>query len=829
MTIMKKQTFPPILLLLLMFFTTIATVAQNRSTVTGTVIEASSQLPLEYASIYAQNEKNASIISGAMTDNKGHFTFTVPDGTYFIKIDFLGFKTLEIKNIVVDGDTKLGPLKIQDDTQMLDEVTVIAERSTVDIKLDKKIYNVGQDMIVKGGTAADVLDNVPSVMVDSEGTVSLRGNENVRVLIDGKPNGLASNIQEAMRIIPAESIEKVEVITNPSARYEAEGGAGIINIILRKGKAMGVNGSITGTIGDPRNNEISGMFNLRSEKFNFFTNIGYRNNETKGYNLNDNTYFDKNTGDIQQRIYEYRDNNRNRKGGNGTFGLEWFLTPSINWTNTVTVRKNTGTSPNTVDYDYYTNNNDFLYNRFRHENKNTNRTSVDYTTTFEKKFDQKGHNLVLEANISQERDHENALITDNNQYLNQFSKERTINGEQSKNGLVKLDYTLPISENSNFEAGYLGTFKDNNSSFILDKLENNAWIQDNTFSNDLQYKEYINALYAQYGGKITSNLNFMLGLRWEDSNIHVNQLATNDFNNKKYNDFFPSAFLNYEINESTNTSISYSRRLTRPRGYFLNPFSNYTSNINFFQGNPNLDPSKTDAIDLGFMKRWTGFTVNASVYYNRTTDTFQFARRIAGETADGTPISISSPINLATETRYGLDLTVNYTPFKWWRLNGNFNLYESKTRGEHTFTLLDGSTETQNFDKDAFAWFARLTSRITLPYKIDWQLNGMYRAPYNTAQGKVLGNLSGNIALSKDLFKDKATVTFNINDIFNSRKREMDLILPQTYSHSEMQWRGRQINLSVTYRFNQKKTDRSKSRQNTERAGGDMEAGGEMM
>ena len=577
---MKRQNLQSISLLLLVFFTTLTAVAQNRSIVSGNVIEASSNLPLEYASIYAQNESNASIISGAMTNEKGHFEFAVPDGKYFIKIDFLGFKTLEIKNIVVVGDTKLGVLKIQDDTQMLDEVTVIAEKSTVDIKLDKKVYNVGQDMIVKGGTAADVLDNVPSVMVDSEGTVSLRGNENVRVLIDGKPNGLASNIQEAMRIIPAESIEKVEVITNPSARYEAEGGAGIINIILRKGKAIGVNGSITGTIGNPRNNEINGMFNLRSDKFNFFANLGYRDIETKGYNLNDNTYFDRDSGNTQQRIYEYRDNNRNRKGGNGTFGLEWFLTPSINWTNTVTVRNNKGDNPNTVNYDYYSNNNDFLYNRFRHENKNTDRTSVDYTTTFEKKFDKNGHALVIEANISQERDNENAHISDSNHYLNKFSKERTLNKEESKNGLVKVDYTLPLGENSNFEAGYLGTFKDNDSNFILDKLENNSWQQDNMFSNNLQYKEYINALYAQFGGKITSNLNFMVGLRWEDSNIHVNQLATQDFNNKKYNDFFPSAFLNYEINESTNASASYSKRLTRPRGYFLNPFSNYTSNIN---------------------------------------------------------------------------------------------------------------------------------------------------------------------------------------------------------------------------------------------------------
>ncbi|WP_158962774.1 outer membrane beta-barrel family protein [Myroides fluvii] len=823
---MKKQTPSSVLLLLFVFLTALTTAAQNRaqSTVTGTIIEAATNTPLEYASIYAQNESNPNLVSGAMTDEKGHFSFDIPDGNYYIKIDFLGFKTLELKNISVQGNTNIGVHKVQDDTQMLEEVTVIAERSTVDIKLDKKIYNVGQDMIVKGGTAADVLDNVPSVVVDSEGTISLRGNENVKVLIDGKPTGLANNIQEAMRILPAESIDRVEVITNPSARYEAEGGAGIINIILRKGKALGINGSVTGTIGDPRNYELNTMFNFRSEKFNFFTSLGYRDSKSEGYNLNDNRYLDPATGEPTQRIYEYKDNNRERQGYNGTFGLEWYLTPSITWTNTVTARRNTSYNPNRVSYDYFDASNNFLYNRYRNEEKNGTRNNVDYTTTFEKKFNKEGHILTIEGSIAQDKDNENAGIDDINEHLNQTSFERTFNKEREKSGLAKLDYTLPIGEHGNFEAGYLGTFKSTNTAFNLQRLNNDSWHVDNRLSNTLEYKENIHALYAQYGDRITSQLSFMVGLRWEDSNIDVNQMDTKSYNNKKYNDFFPSAFLNYEWNESTSTSISYSRRVNRPRGFFLNPFSNYTSDINFFQGNPDLNPAKTDAVDLGFMKRWTGFTLNASAYYNKTDDTFQFVRRIAGETADGTPISISSPINLATEHRYGVDITLNYSPFKWWRLNGNFNFYRTETRGDYTFTHLDGTLETQNFDKDTYAWFTRISSKITLPYKIDWQLNGMYRAPYNTAQGKVLGNVSGNVALSKDVLKDKGTITFNISDIFNSRKREQDLVLPQSISHSEMQWRGRQINLSFTYRFNQtKKLERKNMTPGGPEGGGDME------
>lgn len=823
---MKRLKTTKVLLMLFSLFIGITALAQNSktSTLSGTVVEAATNLPLEYASIFAQNEKNANIVSGGMTDAKGNYSFSVPDGSYYIKIEYLGFKTIELRNVVVNGNTNMGKQKVTGDTELLNEVVVIAEKSTVDIKLDKKVYNVGQDMIVKGGTAGDVLDNVPSITVDSEGSVSLRGNENVKVLIDGKPTGLANNIQEAMRILSAESIDKVEVITNPSARYEAEGGAGIINIILKKGKAQGLNGNITGTVGDPRNYGLSGNLNIRGEKYNFYTTLGYRDSKSNGYTLNDNEYFDA-SGNTTQFINEYKDNKKERQGYNGMFGLDYYLTPSLTWSNTVSVRRNNGTAPNSVDYQYFDANHDLQYNRERLQNTKSTWNSVEYTSSFEKKFKKDDHKLVVEGTISQDKSDDTSHISDINEFLNKTSFERNSNDDKYKSGLVRVDYTLPLGKNGHFEAGYLGTFKNTRNDYQFTSLVNNQWIDTKNMSNILEYKEQVNAFYTQYGNKITDKINYMLGLRWESSNIDVNQLSSNDYNNKKYNDFFPSVFLNYEISPSSSVSASYSRRIMRPRGFFLNPFSNYTSDINYFQGNPDLDPAKTNAFDLGFLTRWSGFTLSASAYFNRTEDTFQFVKRINGTTANGTPITVSSPINLATENRYGLDFTLNYSPYKWWRLNGNFNLYNSETKGDYTFTDIDGSKQSQNFDKNTFAWFTRLSSKVSLPYKIDWQANGMYRSPYNTAQGKVQGNISANTSLSKDFLKEKATLTVNVSDIFNSRKREMDINLPQSNSHSEMQWRGRQVSLSFTYRFNQSKNDRRKQQR-----GGDNESDqGEMM
>ena len=810
-------------ILLGVFFLSIVSFAQGQKnvTVSGTIIEASTNQPLEYASIYAENNQNKTIVSGGMTNAKGFFSFEVPEGNYFLKIDFLGFETIEINNVVVKGNTSIGLHRIKDDNQTLEEVTIIAERSTVDIKLDKKVYNVGQDMIVKGGTASDVLDNVPSVTVDAEGTVSLRGNENVKVLIDGKPSGLASNISEAMRIIPAESIEKVEVITNPSARYEAEGGAGIINIILRKGQALGVNGSVTGTVGHPENYDINANVNFRSEKFNLFTTSGYSDSKSDGYNINNNEYLDPITKLPSQYIYESKDNERNRKGYNINFGLEWFLTDSFTWSNVVSTRKNKIANPSYVNYDYFDADKNFDYTRSRNEDKIRNRENIEYTTSFEKKFNDDGHLLNIEYTVSKDTDKDNSTIKD--QIVNQshFGLERTSSTEHENRNYVKADYVLPLGKNGQFEAGYLGNFSTTLNSFVLNELVNDQWIYNSKLSNTLEYKEKINALYVQYGSKI-NKFSYMLGLRFEDTTIDVNELTTQDFNNKAYNDFYPSVFLNYEFSESSNTTISYSKRVNRPRGFFLNPFSNYSSDINFFQGNPDLDPSKTDAFDLGYMKRWTGFTLSTSAYFNKTEDAFQFVKRMNGTTADGTPITVSSPINLATEYRYGFEFTTNYTPFKWWRLNGNFNFFRSETKGDHVFTDIDGNQETQNFDNTSYSWFARISSKVNLPYKIDWQMNGMYRAPQSTAQGKVKGNLSANLALSKDILKDNATVTLNVSDLFDSRKRVYDLELPFSNSYSEMQWRGRQVNLSFTYRFNQKKTEKPKYAPKSDSEGSEM-------
>ncbi|MFV8442166.1 TonB-dependent receptor domain-containing protein [Flavobacterium sp. LB2P44] len=809
---MKKIN--PVLILVL-FFTTLFSFAQEgpivpKIKITGKVIEKISKQPLEYATITFLTPNNPKPVAGGITNPKGEFDIEIKPGVYDIKIEFISFKVNEIKQKNLQSSLSLGLISLEEDANQLNEVIIRSEKTTVEIKLDKKVYNVGNDLMVKGGTVSDVLDNIPSVSVDVEGNISLRGNENVRVLIDGRPSN-AINIAEALRLIPADAIEKVEVITNPSARYDAEGGGGLLNIILKKGKNLGLNGTFIASTGYPENNGLSGTLNYKSKNFNLFTTQGYNKRNSPGNAITNTDYLNSDNS-INNSVDESRVNDRYNKGYNGNFGMEWYLNESTAWTNTFNYRKSIGDNRDNVFQDYFEGDNTFDYSRNRINLESSDSENVEFATNFTKKFKKDGHKLTIDGSFSTSDDINNAVITDRATNTNVVKFDNTINNQNQSRNLLQMDYVLPFGKGSQFEAGYRGDF----SKLLTDYQVKNDGVINTNFTNTLEYNEKINAVYTQYGMKI-NKFSALFGLRFEDSNIDINQLATNDFNTKKYNNFFPSAFFTYEISDKSSASVSYSRRIQRPRGRMLNPFSNLSSNINIFVGNPDLDPAFSDAIDFGYIKRWEKLTFNTSLYVNKTTDVFQFARRESGDFVNGIPVTISSPINLATEYRAGFEFTLNYSPYKWWKLNGNFNFFRNETQGDFVYTDFNNNVITQNFDNIATSWFTRITSKVTLPYKIDWQTNATYNGPQNNAQGRSLGIFSANLAFSKDILKDKGTLSFNISDVFNSRKRMMETFLPGfASSYSEMQWRERQFSLSFTYRFNKPKNEKEKQPRKTQ-------------
>ena len=786
----------------------------KKVTISGIILEKGTNIPLEYATVVLQNAQKPEIVTGGITDIDGKFSFEVNSGIYNVRYEYISFKTIVVKNKNLNTDTNLGTIFLEEDVAQLNAIVVIAEKSTVEIKLDKRVYNVGKDMMVKGGTVSDVLDNVPSVTVDPDGTIALRGNENVRILIDGKPSGLAGiNIADALKLLPADAVEKVEVITNPSARYDAEGSGGIINIILRKGKAQGINGSVVLSAGDPEAYGVSSNLNFRSDNFNLFSNFGYNYRNSPGNSLNDAEYFnaDRTTSSF---VNERRNNNRFSEGFNSNFGIDLFVNKSTTWSNALTFSKSRGKNPDDVFFYNYDNTFTPTFIRNRFNDQKSNDLNFEYSTNFTKNFKKDDHKLTIDIAISQNRDNDNSIIYD--QIIGDSSSlftESTLSNQKQQRNLFQTDYVLPIGENGRFEAGYRGNFQKNLTEF---EIEPNT-----LYSNTLEYKEFVNALYVQYGNKI-NKFSYFLGLRFEDSDIDVNSITSNDYNNKKYNNFFPTATVNYEFSDSNSMSLSYSKRINRPRGRFLNPFSTYSSNINIFQGNPDLNPAYTNAIDLGYLKRWKKLTLNSSVYVNVTDESFQFIRKESGLFVSGIPVILSTPINLSKEYRAGFEFNVNYTPYKWWRLNGNLNVFRNENKGDYKYTDYLGNDVVQNFDNVATSWFTRVSSKITLPYKIDWQTNVTYNGPQNGAQGKRLDMTSVNLAFSKDILKDKGSITLNVSDLFNTRKRrftnEIDNVVS---SYSEFQWRQRQITLAFTYRFNKKKNDREN--QKREDGGGEGE------
>ena len=805
---MKKFKFAVLLVLLLTSFYNYAQQppdGKNKVKLTGKVFEKVSKQPLEYATISIMAPNDTKVIAGGITNPKGEFDIAVAPGTYDIKIEFISFKATEIKQKSIQDNTDLGVVNLSEDAAQLNEVVVRAEKSTVEIKLDKKVYNVGQDMMVKGGTVSDVLDNVPSVSVDTEGNVSLRGSDNIRILIDGRPSN-AINVAEALRQLPADAIDKVEVITNPSARYDAEGGSGLINIILKKGKNQGFNGTFIASTGLPETYGLSANLNYKTEKLNYFTTAGYNYRTNEGGGETNTSYFNAD-GTPKGFLDEDRDTKRTNEGFNGRAGIEWTVAPNTFWTNAINYQKNSGNTTDLINYSNYDAAHAFTGSSFRLNNGDTNSENVEYTSNLIKNFNDKGHKLTADLSISRNTDDSNSIITASPNY------NTTLNNQVQKQVQLQADYVLPLGKGSQFEAGYKGSFGDlNNRYFVTD----DQGVNDPNLSNTLEYKENINALYTSYGFKV-NKFSYLFGLRWEDTNIEVNLLDNNDFNTKKYNNLFPSAFISYEISDQSNFTASYSKRLTRPRGRFMNPAVNYSSNVNIFQGNPDLDPSLTDKYDIGYIKRWDKVTFTTSAYFEDTKDVFSFVRTPNGEEVNGIPVILSRPINLGKEQKFGFEFTFNYTPYKWWRLNSNFNLYNVKTTGSNTYTDVNGNDVVQNLDNQANSWFARVSSKITLPYKIDWQLNATYNGEQKTAQGKNLGQFGMNTAFSKDVMKDKGTIAFNISDIFNSRIMrsytylQNDTTFESQTSYGEMQFRKRQFNLSFTYRFNKPKSDREKN------------------
>lgn len=788
---------------------------QNPIKITGTVVEEDTGQPLEYATLVLQSIDDPSKISGGITDASGKYEVEASPGKYNISIEYIGYKTYKLPNQTISKSINLGVTKLNADVSFLEGVEVVAEKTTVEVRLDKKVYNIGKDLTTSGANISDALNNVPSVTVDVDGAISLRGNENVRILINGKPSAMAGfGSTDALRQLPADAIEKVEVITSPSARYDAEGTAGILNIILKKEKTLGFNGSINTTIGDPTSSQISSNLNLRTDKFNLFNTLGYSYRTSPGNAFYDNTY----TSGDYDRIFEDRDITRKDKAFNANLGLEYFLTEKSSVTASVFGRFSDESDITENESKRYEDNT-ITNETFRTEDEAQDDKSYQVSLNYTNNFNDKGHKLTSDFQYSYDVEDILTTIVENNTIpnTNLLARENIYEDETQNEYLFQVDYVLPMGD-AQFEAGYRGNFKQTISDYQLDTLNQNS-NQFNTnldLTNKFTYDENVNAFYSQYGNKY-GKFSYLLGLRLENTQLKGkvdseydkaalqeilgSEVALNF--DKNYLGLFPTLNLILELNEMESISLGYNRRINRPRGRYINPFPSRSSRTNVFQGNPDLDPAYANAFDLGYLKRWKKLTLTSSIYYQKETNSFERIQEETGEvTSDGITIIRSLPINLSSNQRIGAEAGILYNPTKWLRLNGSFNFFQFETEG--VFNAIDyGAKNT--------SWFSRFSSKISLPSKIDWQTNIFYRGPSENSQTKSKSLTFVSLAFSKDVFGDNGTLSFNVSDLFNSAKRRSFTDTETFTSESEFQWRRRQLTLGLVYRFNQPK-GRSKQR-----------------
>ncbi|MEL0073187.1 MAG: outer membrane beta-barrel family protein [Flavobacteriaceae bacterium] len=766
---------------------------------TGIVVDKETQEPLEYATISLINKRFPERIQGGITDAKGNFNLEVFPGQYTITIEYIGFDKVNIENKVLRENEDLGRIELEIAAETLQEVELVGERTEVEIRLDKRIYNVGKDITVRGGSVADVLDNVPSVSVDVEGNIALRGNENVRILINGKPSGLVGlSGPQGLRSLPAESIEKVEVVTSPSARYEASGTAGILNIILKKEELEGFNGSFILNGGFPTTYGGNATLNWRTKKLNLFSTTSLRNSESRGGGI-----FESENFNPVRFVNEDRDYQRFRNSIFFNLGAEYFFNDKTSLTVSGFVRKSNNESNNTTEIENL-NASGLVIDRFgRYQFEEEVDNSQQLSANFTKKFDDKGHELIIEFQTEASGEDESDLAEN----TSTFNQESETLEDQSRT-LLQMDYVWPVNENTQFELGYRGDFSTQKTEYNVFDLLESGRTPNIQLTNFLGFTQNVNAAYTQFGQKI-EQFSYLMGLRMEKTHIEIDQRTSNIYKEKDYTNWFPTLNLSFEFSEKENITLGYSRRIRRPRSWSLNPFRSLTSLTFFREGNPDLDPSYSNLYDLGYLKRWDKFTFNGSIYYQKATQVIERITEATGELVVVSedplvelPQFRSTSINLSENARTGTEFTLTYTPKRRVRISGNFNIFNSETIGSYKGVALD---------REIISWFARLNSSFPMPFGINTQFNGFYFGPRANAQTESKGVLTFSGALNKPLFNDKATLSFRVSDILNSSKRKSTTETADFRNYTEFQWRQPTYIFTFTYRVNERKMDRRRN------------------
>ena len=757
-------------------------VAMAQVTIKGTVVEESSGQPIAYATVMVGDNETKKPLDGTTTMDDGSFSLETDATDYYIEVSFLGFRTKTFGPPPTQGKTiDLGKVALSEDAEQLQEVVVQGEVSRTEFKLDKRVFNVGKDLSTTGASALEVLNNVPSVNVNIEGRISLRGSQGVQILINGKPSIIASDEGNALGTITADMIEKIEVMTNPSAKYDAEGTSGIINIVLKKEERKGLNGSISVNTGAPDSHSVGVSLNRRTENFNLFTQLGVglrdmpNDLETRNVDLINNTTILSNGTEYRNETYynfvlgtDYHINDNNVLTLSGNFAMEMEDQPS----NTSFVALD---SNNAISSEWE-----------RTEVTDAKNPKFQYELQYKKDFENHEDHTLLFSGLGNffGKDQSSEFLNTTISGDDNDSRQQTRTDFKEAIFTFKLDYTNPITDELTLETGAQYVMNDVSNDYEVNNFTNGAFVNDPGLTNIFEFEQKVLGLYGtgSYEGK---KWGIKGGLRLEQTDQNTLLVTTSSANEQNYGNFFPSLHSSYKFSDKVSLQAGYSKRIYRPRMWDLNPFFNIRNNFSVRQGNPDLQPEFTDSYEITSIYILGPASINFGVYHRYTTDVIE---RI---TTFENNVSTTKPENIGTNRATGIEFNAKYSPAKWLTLNGDFNYNQFKRDGNFESTVFDFSND---------QWTSKLMTKIKLPSDFDLEMTGNYQSSYQTVQSDVSDMLFMDLGLRKNIMKGKAVLNLSVRDLFASRVDESQ-IAQASYEVYNRRQRGTFVALGFSYGF----------------------------
>lgn len=781
-----------LLLLTLFVFTPILSFSQTNTnptyTISGKIIDASTKKPLEDATIIFKSIDSNLIKFGGITNQKGNFSIDVEQETYHVSVEFISYETKILNLSSINRNFNLGVIELELDTQILNEVEIVGEKKTTEIKSNKIVFNLDKNVASNSGVATDILNNIPSVSVDPDGGITVQGQGSVQVMINGKISSLSKT--SALKSLPAGSIEKIEVIANPGAKYDASA-LRIINIILKKGKDEGLNASLTATGG--YKDYYGGLITLnnKSKNLNFFVNTSFNHNNPITTASYENEYFVNNA--TSSFLNENSEFNSKKDAFYGTIGTDFYLSNSTTLSTSVNFQ-NVINKSNTLTSSAF-------FDAAKAPTANNDRTHIgklenemfEFVVDFEHNFKKEGQQLTSSILFSKDTDGISNSISNTNAA---FTNEAYTEKNKLKNTSFEINFTNPIGKSSAYYVGYKGNISE------VPFRYSSA-----TVNRNIDYSENLNAVYVEFEN-VGEKFYYGLGLRAEFLELKADYLYLNTTQKNNFDKIFPTVYLKYTLSDSKSLSLSYSKKMHSPSYNQLQPFEQKYSETSFYIGNPALNPIYIDATNLGYMYNGNKIMFSSSLFFNRYNDYWENVTYETGEQINGINQIITTPVNVGKLDYYGIDITTNYKPANIINFTGNINLYNFDQSGIYETVNLANETIVKNYNHASFNGSFSLLTQLKIPKVFDFQINTKHflisKGAYSTRKEFTYASA----AINKDFFNNDASVSLTVDDIFKSNKTARDRFDTNYFSKSLIENKYRTILLSFTYRFNQSKKDR---------------------